>query len=108
MTNLAALLDTWQQWSAHNVMTRALGHAPSEEPAVSALEALRDNHELVELLIGWQWQAMHAARCDGASWEEIGAAACATAGQVRAEYGAVLDRHQQVLGRDVSIYREVM
>lgn len=108
MTNIVALLDTWQQWNAHDVMTRALGHSPEQEAAVSALDALRDSHELVELLIGWQWQAVYAARYDGATWKQIAAATGSTAEQARADYVAVLDRQKKVLGRDVSAYREVL
>ncbi|MCD2188261.1 hypothetical protein [Actinomycetospora soli] len=107
MTNLAALLDTWQQWNAHHVMTHVPGHEAGE-PAVSALDALRDSHELVELLTAWQWQAVHAARRDGASWEQIATTMGVTVNQARAEYAAVLDRQEQALGRDVSAYRAVL
>lgn len=107
MTNLAALLDTWQQWNAHTVMTRAT-RDEAGQPAVSALDALRDSRELVELLTGWQWQAVHAARRDGASWEQIAATTGTTSEEARADYAAVLDRQEQVLGRDVSAYRKVL
>ena len=106
MTNLAALLDTWQQWSAHDVTTRALGHVAAE-PAVSALDALRDSHELVALLTGWQWQAMYAARRGGASWDQVAATMCTTTEQARAGYAAVIDRLEHVLGHDVGAYRAV-
>ncbi|MCD2186185.1 hypothetical protein [Actinomycetospora soli] len=108
MTNLATLLDTWQQWNAHHVMTQVHGHEAEGEPAVSALDALRDSHELVELLTGWQWQTVHAARRDGTSWKQIAATLGMTVEQARAEYAAVLDRQEQVLGRDVTAYREVL
>ncbi|MEJ2871751.1 hypothetical protein WCD74_28605 [Actinomycetospora sp. OC33-EN08] len=107
MPNLAALLDTWQQWNAHHVMTDVPGHEAGE-PAVSALDALRDSRELVELLTGWQWQAAYAARRDGSSWEQIAATTGTTVEQARADYAAVLDRQEQVLGRDVSTHREVL
>lgn len=77
-------------------------------PTTSALDALRDSTELVELLAGWQWQAMHAARRDRASWEQIGRAVCSTAERARAGYANVLDRQEQVLNRDASHYREVL
>lgn len=108
MTNLAALLDTWQQWNARHVTTHAVGLAPAHGPAVSALDALRANQELVELLTGWQWQAVHAARRDGASWWQIAATTNISVEQARAQYAAVLDCHDQVLGRDVSAFREVL
>lgn len=107
MTNLAALLDTWQQWSAHNVMGRALGDEAGQ-PAVTALDALRDSHELVTLLSAWQWQAVHAALRDGASWNQIAATTGTTLEQARADYVAMLDRQEQVLGREVSTYRAVL
>lgn len=108
MTDLAALLDTWQQWCAHNVTTRALGHGPVEELEADALDALCASCELIELLSGWQWQAIYAARRAGASWEQIGVAMRSTAEQARASYVAVLARQEQVLGHDVSAYREVL
>lgn len=108
MTNLAALLDTWQQWNAHEVMTRALGQAPEAEPIPSALDALRDSRELVELLTGWQWQAVHAARRDGSSWEQIATTIGTTVERARAEYVAVLDRQEKILGRDCGCERRVL
>jgi hypothetical protein len=74
MTNLRQLLITWETWSARDTMTRALGRTATAEngPTVSAVDALRDSVELVELLTSWQWQATYAARCERASWEEIG------------------------------------
>ncbi|WP_018332134.1 hypothetical protein [Actinomycetospora chiangmaiensis] len=107
MTNLAALLATWQQWNAHQVTTHVSGHE-AEGPAVSALDALRDTAELVELLSGWQLQAVHAVRREGASWEQIAATTRTTVEQARAEYAAVLGCQEQVLGRNVSGYYEVL
>ena len=78
MTNAApASSTTWENWSARDTLTRALANvthrgqpradhqALAETPAASALDALRDSAELVELLAGWQWQAMYAARREG-------------------------------------------
>lgn len=107
MTNLAALLDTWQQWSAHNVMSRAVGDEAGEA-VVRAIDALRDSHELVELLSAWQWQAVYAARGEGASWAQIAATVGAGEDEVRADYVAVLLRQENLLGRDVSQYRSVL
>lgn len=104
MTNLAALLDTWQQWNAHHVMTRAPGHKAGQ-PAVSALDALRSSHELVELLTRWPWQAVHAARRSGRTWAVIAASTGTTVDHARAGYLAVLDRQERFLGRDRSAYR---
>lgn len=77
---LRELLTTWENWSARTSVTRALDHVTTDEsrqrlnaalataPEVDALDALRDTSELVALLCGWQWQAVHAARVSGASW----------------------------------------
>ena len=120
MTMLRDLLSTWETWSARETLTRALGNIAdadgrdritkglAEMPWVSALDALRDNTELVELLTGWQWQAMYAARREGASWEQIGIAMGTTPDVVRAGYVAVLDRQELVLGRDVPDHRRVL
>ncbi|MEJ2871792.1 hypothetical protein WCD74_28820 [Actinomycetospora sp. OC33-EN08] len=108
MTMLRDLLATWETWSAHNVMTRAFGHAPAEPSTATAVDALRDSAELVELLTGWQWQAMHAARRDGATWGEIAAVLKVSVEQVRSDYADVLDCQECILGRDVSAYREVL
>jgi hypothetical protein len=108
MSNLRQLLATWETWSAHDTLTRALGHVPNVEPTMSALDALRDSAELIDLLTGWQWQAMYAARCDGASWEQIGSAMRTTAQLTRAMYLAAIMRPEVVLGRDVSTYHRVL
>ncbi|NMO93127.1 hypothetical protein [Actinomycetospora sp. TBRC 11914] len=108
MTNLAALLDTWQTWSAREVMTRATGYAPDEELTVSTLDALCASTELVDVLTGSRWQAIHAARVEGASWEQIGIATGTIAEDARTTYAAVLEAQRSVLGRDVSLYRHVL
>ena len=48
--------------------------AVAEEPEVTALEALAANRALVDELVGQRWYVMQAAREDGASWGELGAA----------------------------------
>lgn len=120
MTMLRDLLTTWENWSARDTLVRALATSSTdgsqerlaesiaEMPATSALDALRDGAELIDLLAGWQWQAVYAARKDGASWEEIGAATRTTDELARTLYVAILDRQTQVLGRDVSGYREAL
>jgi hypothetical protein len=116
MTNLRQLLATWENWSARNALTRALGtvatnescESPAAEPALGALDALRDSAELVELLTSWQWQAMYAARREGATWEQVGAAARTGGDAARAAFAAVLIRQERFLGRDVRAFREVL
>ncbi len=120
MTNLRQLLATWENWSAHDTLARALANITTEDsreritrslaetPAVSALDALRASANFIELLTGWQWQAIYAARQEGASWAQIGAAMHISDDGARAALMEVLDRQEQVLGPDVSAYREVL
>lgn len=108
MPNLRQLLATWENWSAHDTLTRALANVTTkdsrerinrslaETPAVSALDALRDGAELIELLTGWQWQAIYAARQEGASWAQIGAAIHTSGDGARAALADVLDHQEQV------------
>jgi hypothetical protein len=104
MTMLRDLLATWENWSARDILTGALGHAPTETPEVSALDALRDSTELVELLTTWQWQAMHAARCEGNGWAEIALAAGTTVTRAKLAFEAALER-MDLIGADTTTYR---
>lgn len=64
MRALRELLDTWENWSARETLTRALSRvrtddardnltrALAEAPEVDPLDALRDTAELVALLTG--------------------------------------------------------
>src|SRR3954469_7745585 len=45
-----------------------------ELPEVTALDALRANAQLVELLTGRRWHVMRDAREEGVSWSQIGEA----------------------------------
>jgi hypothetical protein len=74
---------------------------------VTPLDALRDAAELVRLLSGWQWQTRHAARLNGASWDEIGAAVGSTGDEARARFIAALDRQEAVSPGTTRHYREV-
>lgn len=53
---------------------RASGAEDVEQRQVSALDALRANAELVDLLTGRRWMVMQDAREAGATWEQIGEA----------------------------------
>lgn len=108
MTVLRDLLATWENWSAHDVMARAVGHTAEEAPVASALDALRDSAELVALLTGWQWQAVHAARREGTTWSDIATVLKVSTEQARNGYAEVLDRQERILGRDVTSYRGVL
>jgi hypothetical protein len=77
---------------AGEVLRRGL----AETPEVAALDALRDVAELVALLSGWQWEAMHSERLAGASWDEIGAAVGVRGGDARDRFLEVLE-NQEVL-----------
>ncbi len=46
----------------------------AHEPPWPALDAVHDSAELVELLAGWQSQAVCAARRDEASWDQTSTA----------------------------------
>jgi hypothetical protein len=118
MSNLRDLLATWESWSARDTVTRALARATTDGqretlrqavndvPVAKPLDALRDATELVALLSGWQWQAIHAARVDGASWDEIGHATGTSGEQARTNYVAALDRHERVRPGSTEQYRE--
>jgi hypothetical protein len=116
MTMLRDLLTTWENWSARDTLTRALADAVddtrtahlAETPTISAIDALRDNVELVELLTGWRWQAMYAARRDGATWEQIASVSQSTVDIVRAAFHEVIERQEKLLEKDVRRYREVL
>lgn len=80
----------------------------ADMPSASALDALRESTELVELLTGWRSQAIYAARCEGAAWEQIGAAAHLTAQAARSGYVEALDRLESVRPGTTASYREVL
>lgn len=122
MSMLSDLLATWENWSARDTLTRALGNITTDDsrerlakalddiPPTDALDALRDSAELVALLTGWQWQAVFAARTDGASWAQIGTAIQQTANQARESYReAIEEQEQKEYGtRDVTKYRDAL
>lgn len=74
---LAAVWNTHHGRAIHQRAVKA-GSADSgmlaETAPVTALHALAANRRLVELLTGRRWYVMQAAREDGATWSEIGAA----------------------------------
>ncbi|MCD2195874.1 helix-turn-helix domain-containing protein [Actinomycetospora endophytica] len=55
-----------------------------------------DTAELDALLSGWQSQAMHAARADGASWDEVGAATGVSGERAREVIVEALDRQEAI------------
>lgn len=122
MRTLRDLLTTWENWSARDILTRALSCTRTADarealnhgglmdtPKVHALDALRDAAELVVLLNGWQWQAVYAARAeDGASWDEIGVATATSAEQARADYLGAIERQERYGLGGVEEYRRVL
>lgn len=54
--------------------TRRIEEHLAELPDVTPLDALRANHALVGLLAGRRWIEIRAAREQGNTWEQIGAA----------------------------------
>lgn len=120
MRTLRDLLTTWENWSAHNALTRAMSWASTDDarealhrglietPEVDALDALRDTVELVALLLGWQRQAMHAARANGASWDEVGAAAGIGGERARDVFVEALDRQEAIRPGSTLCFRDVV
>ena len=87
--NLPELFETWRAWNERNVLDTALHRAEQageqeragrlrellgDQPRVPAVDALAAQHELTELLSGWRWHAVTAARAEGATWDDIAAA----------------------------------
>jgi len=87
--DVARLLHVWDTYSARRAWQNAVdvhttagndeytagAHRSLDElPEVTALDALRANAQLVELLTGRRWHVMRDAREEGASWSQIGEA----------------------------------
>jgi hypothetical protein len=78
------LWEIWNKFGARLMWTAALKDTQTEAerqavqqklgelPDVTALDALRANAQLVDLLVGRRWYVMQAAREEGATWDEIG------------------------------------
>jgi hypothetical protein len=94
-------LETWDAWSMANTMRTALAKAreqddqealarferyPEWTQGPGPLEALAANREVVQLMSGWQWQAMRDAREQGHGWREIGAALAVDGDQAKRDY----------------------
>ena len=117
---LRELLSTWENWNTRttlvNTLHRAHGDAARDvidrdiekTPQVHPLDALRANSEIVRLLSGWQWQAVYDARWRGHTWPQIAHALGVPVERARAGYSEVIDRQEQLLGRDVELYRAVL
>ncbi|MDN5856485.1 MAG: hypothetical protein L0K86_27325 [Actinomycetia bacterium] len=112
--SLPDLLAVWNGWSRRDVMEQAATRAEADgdsdraallrglvtdERCVSAVEALAAQSEVASRLSGWQWQTVHAARQEGATWAEIGRAAQADPAVVRAEYLATVDAQELAAAR---------
>jgi len=98
-------LATWEAWSSADIWTRVVAHAREEGRDLSELgeldelargpdplTTLRANRVVVELMTGWQWQAMRTARTQGYGWGAIGEALGVDAEQARQVYLAAVDR----------------
>ena len=87
--NLPELFETWRAWNERSVLDTALRRAErageqeraaqlrellADQPRVPAVDALAAQHELTELLSGWRWHTVTAAREEGATWDAIAAA----------------------------------
>jgi hypothetical protein len=107
-------LRTWEAWSSADTWTRVLADARQHDRDLDGLgdleeltsgphplEALRANREVIEIMTGWQWQAMRAAREQGHGWHEIGRALGLEPEQARRAYLAAIDR-QELAARAMS------
>ena len=99
--NLPELFETWRAWNERSVLDTALRRAEqageqeraaqlrellADQPRVPAVDALAAQHELTELLSGWRWHAVTAARAEGATWDDIAAATRTDPDQARESY----------------------
>ena len=99
--NLPELFETWRAWNERSVLDTALRRADdageqeraaqlrellAEQPRVPAVDALAAQHELTELLLGWRWHTVTAAREEGATWDAIAAATRTDPEQARESY----------------------
>jgi hypothetical protein len=102
-----AALRTWEAWSSADTWTRVVANAKQHGQDLTALgnleeltsgpnplTALRANRKVVELMTGWQWQAIRAAREQGYSWSVIGQALGLEARQARSTYLAAVERQE--------------
>jgi hypothetical protein len=100
-------LRTWEAWSSADMWQRVVAEAHQHRRDLSALgdleeltrgpdplEALRANREVVEIMTGWRWQAMRAAREQGCRWNEIGEALGLDAEEAKATYIAAVERQE--------------
>jgi hypothetical protein len=71
--------------------------ALAEIPEVTALDALKANARLVQLMIGRRWYVMRDAREAGASWDEIGAAVDMSGDDARDYYRQEIELQEKVL-----------
>ena len=107
-----AALRTWEAWSSADTWTRVVADARHHGQDLTTLgdleeltrgpdplEALQANRQVVELMTGWQWQAMRAARDQGYGWREIGRALGLDAEQARAAYLAAIERQELIAHR---------
>jgi hypothetical protein len=113
-------LETWEAWSMANTMRSALATAreqgdhetlarferyPEWTQGPGPLEALRANREVVDLMTGWQWQAMRDARERGHGWREIGAALQVDGDQAKRDYLKTVDQQRRAGERDPDLAR---
>lgn len=120
MRSLRDLLSTWETWSVgrtyRDTLTSArtpeqrqvILDALAESPEVAPLDALADVTELVSLLVGWRWQAVFAARVEGASWEQIGTATGTSGEQARADYLDAVEAQALYRPDAMTTYRDVL
>jgi hypothetical protein len=100
---------TWQAWSAAEAMRTARRRTAAQGASLAVfdqhpewtqgpgpLQALAENREVVDHLVGWRWGAMRDAREQGHSWAEIGAALGLDATQASQAYLEQVQQQQRV------------
>jgi hypothetical protein len=113
-------LETWDAWSMANTMRLAREKAreqgdqealarferyPEWTQGPEPLEALAANREVVQLMSGWQWQAMRDARERGHGWHQIGAALKVDGDQAKRDYLERVDGQRLAGERDPELGR---
>lgn len=84
--------------------------ALADIPDVTALDALKANAELVQLLTGRRWYVMRDARQAGATWDEIGEALGMSSQEAREWYREAIERQEKYAAKfhDTAASRAVL
>ena len=102
-----ALLTRWDAWGDRQLWRKVLANRAKPEhraiaerklaelDSATALDALAANARIVNLMTGWRWLAIKAAREDGATWEEIGEALGTTKQGAQVAYRRAIEAQEE-------------